>query len=113
MSRASKICGERGCPNLQPCPVPGHKREAWAGSTRRTRTGSGSAQQKRAHHVMVRDAGVCHVCGQPGADEVDHVVCTTEGGADHVDNMAPIHSRPCHAEKTQAEAARARARSRA
>ena len=108
MTRAPTICSRPNCPNVQPCPIHGQK--PWQSSTRRTRTGSGSRQQKNAAHVMYRDDGVCHVCGQPGADEVDHVVPLAEGGDDHVSNMAPIHARPCHAEKTQLEARRARER---
>lgn len=109
MGRAAKICSSPGCPQLQPCPT--HKQEAWAGSTRRTKTGSGSRQQKRARFVLRRDAGICHICGQPGADEADHVIPVSEGGEPGVDNMAAVHSKPCHAKKTQAEAARARRRS--
>jgi 5-methylcytosine-specific restriction protein A len=71
---------------------------------------SGSREQKRARYVMLRDRGVCHVCGRPLADQVDHVTPLGEGGADDVTNLAPIHARPCHAAKTQAEARRARAR---
>jgi 5-methylcytosine-specific restriction protein A len=59
---------------------------------------------------MDRDNAVCHVCGHGGADEVDHVVPLAEGGLDHVSNLAPIHKRPCHQTKTQAEAQRARSR---
>lgn len=107
---ARKICSHVDaagvCPNLQPCPV--HTRKPWAESRRSERTVSGSRQQKRARFVMLRDDGVCHVCGQAGADEVDHVVPIAEGGEDAVENLAPIHSRPCHERKTQAEAARAR-----
>lgn len=107
MSRARKPCPTPGCPNLQPCTV--HAPEPWAGSTRRERTVSGWEQQRRARRVIDRGNGICHVCGQPGADEADHVIPLSELGPDTEDNMAPIHSRPCHAEKSQQEAARARA----
>lgn len=108
MTRAPKICSQHGCPNLQPCPD--HAPKPWATSTRRTRTISGSAQQKRAARIMRRYQRVCHVCGKPMADEVDHVIALSEGGADTDDNLRPIHSKPCHERKTQAEAQRARSR---
>lgn len=106
MARAAKACSEAGCPNLQPCPD--HQRKPWDGSRRRTKVGSGHAQSKNRAYVFHRDGDICHVCGLPGANEADHVIALSEGGEDHIDNMAPIHSIPCHRDKTQAEAARAR-----
>lgn len=110
MTRARKICAHSGpegsCPNLQPCPD--HPKVPWAGSTRRERTISGSRQQARARAVMHMHDGICHVCGRPGSDEVDHVIPLSEDGPDTIDNCRPIHSDPCHARKTQAEAHRAR-----
>ncbi|HVT76988.1 MAG TPA: HNH endonuclease [Acidimicrobiales bacterium] len=61
---------------------------------------------------MRRDRGICHVCGQPGADQVDHVIPVAEGGPDTVDDKAPIHARPCHIAKTAEESRRGRARRR-
>lgn len=110
MSRASKICSAGDCPNPQPCEE--HERKAWEGSRRSERTISGWAQQKRARRVMRRYDGICHVCGNPGSDQVDHVVPLGEDGADTEDNLRPIHSKPCHEQKTADEARRARARSR-
>lgn len=107
MARAPKICSEPGCPNLQPCEL--HKKEPWANSTRRLHTKvSGSREQRRNRLVMRKFYGVCHVCGQPGADQIDHVIPLAEHGPDELDNLRPIHAKPCHAEKTQAEARRAR-----
>jgi 5-methylcytosine-specific restriction endonuclease McrA len=115
MSRAPKVCAHGDCPHLQPCPV--HPAKPWSGSGRRERTISGSAQQARARRVLARHRGICHVCGRPGSDEVDHVVPLSPladpdgvGGDDTDSNLRPIHSKPCHEVKTQTESARARQR---
>ena len=34
---------------------------------------------------------LCHICGEPGADAVDHVVPLTRGGADEAWNLRPAH----------------------
>ena len=108
MPHAPKLCTARDCINFQPCPDPEHQPRPWANSTRRERTISGSAQQKRATRIMRRHERVCHICRRPMADEVDHVIPLAEGGPDTDDNLRPIHSKPCHANKTAAESARAR-----
>ena len=100
MARASKLCNH--CPNLQPCPD--HPKVAWASSTRRERTISGWEQQRRAERVMRIHDGICHVCHRPGSDQVDHVTPLAHGGEDTLDNLRPIHKRPCHEQKTQREA---------
>ena len=53
--------------------------------------------------IMRRDHGICHVCGKPGANEIDHVVPHFEGGSHDDSNLAPIHKDPCHKRKTSAE----------
>lgn len=105
-------CTTPGCPGLrpraQPCPICGHPKP-WASSTRKTKTNlSGTAEQKRARRILRRDAHICHVCHQPGADTVDHVISLGEGGPDTDDNLSAIHARPCHEKKTLEEAQRAR-----
>jgi 5-methylcytosine-specific restriction endonuclease McrA len=110
--RAAKACSDPHCPNLQPCPD--HQREPWQGSRRRERMvlRSGSQEQKRREFVLMRDAGICHVCGLGGANEVDHVIPLSENGPDDLDNLRPIHSEPCHRQKTAKEAQRVRNSSR-
>lgn len=52
---------------------------------------------------MARDAGVCHVCGLDGADQVDHIVA---GDNHDVSNLAPCHTDVvpfCHRYKSSAE----------
>lgn len=50
----------------------------------------GFARRDRNRAVMRRHHGICHVCGQPGANEVDHVVPLAHGGADDESNLRPI-----------------------
>ena len=40
----------------------------------------------RAHN------GVCHICGQPAADAIDHIVPVAWGGSDDPSNLAPAHT---------------------
>jgi 5-methylcytosine-specific restriction endonuclease McrA len=64
--------------------------------------------KRRKARILARDQRICYVCLKPGADEVDHVVNTARV-VDHSDsNLAAIHSRPCHQQKTQREAQAAR-----
>lgn len=63
--------------------------------------------------ILRRDGFQCHVCGQDGADEADHVIPLAEGGAHSVDNGAAIHAEPCHKNKTTEEARRGYERRRA
>ncbi len=79
----------------------------WAGSDRRVRLPKEwHAQRQR----VLRDGGrICHVCGLPGADQVDHI----RPGDDHSDaNLAPIHKEPCHREKSSREGGQALGRVR-
>jgi 5-methylcytosine-specific restriction protein A len=50
--------------------------------------------------ILARDHGICHVCHQPGADQVDHIIA----GDNHDDsNLAAIHGNPCHRIKSARE----------
>lgn len=53
--------------------------------------------------MIQRDDTICHVCRMPGSDQADHVIPLAHGGADTVENMAAIHSEPCHRVKTDRE----------
>lgn len=108
MARAVKACRIPTCPNIRPCPEPGHEPKAWEKRNPRSeRRLSGSRQQKRSRYILEKYELICHICGGFGADEVDHVVPLAEGGADDESNLRPIHLQPCHREKTRAEAQRA------
>ena len=53
--------------------------------------------------ILRRDQGICCICGKPGADQVDHIIPVTQGGAEDDSNYAAIHSRPCHLAKSLTE----------
>jgi 5-methylcytosine-specific restriction endonuclease McrA len=117
MSRASKICSHVGrdgpCPNIAPCPDhPSKSSGGWQRTTPRPDRLRGRRSERRSRYILMKYDTVCHVCGRPGADEVDHVIALAEGGPDTVENLRPIHGGPgsCHARKTADEAARGRAR---
>lgn len=72
--------------------------KAWQGSTRKQRLPRDWPAIRR--RILDRDGHRCHICGRPGADEVDHI----RAGDDHSDaNLAAIHRTPCHAAKSSAE----------
>lgn len=104
------VKGERFCPAHQP--VTGWVRSPSRAAKSRLR---GPELTKRNNYVMRRDGRICHVCGREGADEVDHKVPLWEfvagiakGDPETLDNVGPIHSKPCHRNKTAAEAAKAK-----
>ncbi len=76
----------------------------WTGDPR---TGTTAWRQLRLR-ILRRDHGICHVCGKPGANEVDHLTPTSAGGTDDPSNLAAIHAKPCHARKSSAEGNHAR-----
>jgi 5-methylcytosine-specific restriction endonuclease McrA len=68
---------------------------------------SGWERQRRNRTIMIRHGRICHICGQGGATEVDHVVPLARGGSDTMDNLRPAH-RHCHQAKTRREATEGR-----
>lgn len=84
---------------------PDHQLRHWT-PARRERLPSDWATRCRI--VMARDHGICHLCGQPGADSIDHV----KAGDDHsLENLAPAHLNVepnCHRYKSSAEGHAAR-----
>jgi len=89
----------------------GGRMTGWGNSRHNERrTVTGWEEQRRARRVLRAHAGICHVCGKPGAGQVDHVIPLAQGGADDIANLRPIHAEPCHREKTQREAKQARQR---
>lgn len=101
------MCATPGCINDQPCPT--HTRKPWANvRERRPNDLTGRALQTRNRRILARDAHTCHVCGQPGANTVDHVIPQAHGGTEDDTNLAAIHATPCHTQKTQAESRKGR-----
>lgn len=105
---AKKLCCERNCYSVAVdrgrCEE--HKREPFYGNYRRERLPKDWAHRRRI--ILSRYDSVCHICGEPGADSVDHL----ESGDDHsLENLRPAHQNVppyCHRSKTAQEGAQAR-----
>lgn len=54
--------------------------------------GSTTRWRRTRRYVLARDKGVCHLCGQGGADCVDHVVPRSKGGTDDLGNLKAAHA---------------------
>ena len=48
--------------------------------------------------IMAKYEGICHICEEPYADAIDHVVPVAKGGSDHPDNLRPAHT-SCNSKK--------------
>ena len=53
-------------------------------------TGSTRAWRKQRARILAA-SDTCHICGQPRADAVDHVIPRSRGGTDHPGNLKPAH----------------------
>ena len=52
---------------------------------------TGRPWQRRKARIIRRDGGICHLCGQPGADTADHLIPWSHGGTDEPANLAAAH----------------------
>lgn len=52
--------------------------------------------------ILVRAGGRCYLCGELGADTVDHVIAAAHGGSDNDSNLKAAHE-SCHRRKTGLE----------
>ncbi|MBZ6258853.1 HNH endonuclease [Streptomyces olivaceus] len=92
-----------------------HQREPWRdrpSPQERYGMSSGTMRALKAQ-VAQRDHGCCYVCGGEDADELEHKIPVSQGGARRdLANLGLIHSEPCHREKTAREAAEGSRKSR-
>ncbi|WP_166390286.1 hypothetical protein [Nocardioides ochotonae] len=56
---------------------------------------SGRARQKRNEKILAA-SDVCHICGQPGSDAIDHVIPFARCDALGLDPEAPSNLKPAH-----------------
>ena len=52
---------------------------------------TGRPWQRRKARIIRRDGGICHLCGQPGADTADHLTPWSHTQNDSMDNLAAAH----------------------
>jgi 5-methylcytosine-specific restriction protein A len=112
VARAPKVCAEPSCTEFvmdgSRCDAHVRRRpHNWNAPRNVERKHRFSMSERRA--IISRDRGLCYVCGEFGADEVDHVIPLARGGTDSPTNLKAIHREPCHRDKTSAEAAEGRA----
>lgn len=54
---------------------------------------TGRALQTLRQKVFLTYGDVCWLCGQEGADTIDHIVMVAHGGSNTLDNLRPAHGR--------------------
>lgn len=111
-----KKCNHMGCHNYVRIGnyCPDHARAAWQSSNRNPRhsssqRGYGAEWRAARARVLEQAGGRCAICGQPGADEVDHITPKHMGGNDQPSNLRAVH-KVCHRAKSSAEGGRAASR---
>ena len=48
-------------------------------------------QTRERNKRILAASDVCHICGEAGADAVDHVIPLSRGGTDDPNNLRPAH----------------------
>jgi 5-methylcytosine-specific restriction endonuclease McrA len=54
---------------------------------------SGRGLQTLRKRVFATYGDECWLCGQEGADTIDHLVMISQGGSNTIDNLRPAHGR--------------------
>jgi 5-methylcytosine-specific restriction endonuclease McrA len=55
-----------------------------------------STAYRKAKVRALAQNDICHLCGHPGADSLDHIIPVSRGGhPTDPANLAPIHGHPC------------------
>lgn len=54
---------------------------------------SGRGLQTLRKRVFATYGDECWLCGQEGADTIDHIVMVSQGGSNTIDNLRPAHGR--------------------
>lgn len=47
--------------------------------------------RQRINRKILAASDICHLCGHPGADAVDHVIPLSRGGTEDLSNKKPAH----------------------
>jgi 5-methylcytosine-specific restriction endonuclease McrA len=54
---------------------------------------TGRALQSLRKKVFSHYGDICWLCGQEGADTIDHVIMVSQGGSNTIENLRPAHGR--------------------
>lgn len=63
----------------------------WSEMAPKPRRRSNSRASREENHRILAASNICHICGKPGADAVDHVIPLARGGRDDASNKKPAH----------------------
>jgi 5-methylcytosine-specific restriction endonuclease McrA len=65
----------------------------WSQMTQRERNGRASASWKTLRKQILDESDECWLCGERGADTIDHVVPLKDGGTNERSNLRPAHGK--------------------